>query len=150
MAKTAKTENEINFPAFDTAAASDQIRVITEKGIEQSTQAYAKLKDNTEAAQKAMEESFETAKSASNEWSLKAIASMRANAEAGFDHLEALTSVTTLPNFFEMQTAFARKQAESAAEQMKEMQAASTKAFEEIFKPVKDIYSKTMAEFKAG
>lgn len=149
MAKTAKTEDVVNFPAFDTAAATDQMRTIAEKGIEQSSQAYAKLKDNTEAAQKAIEESFETAKSASNEWSLKAISAMRANAEAGFDHLEALTNVTTLPNFFELQTTFARKQAEITADQMKEMQAASTKAFEDIFKPVKDVYSKAMADVKA-
>ncbi len=150
MAKTAKTDDVVNFPAFDTAAASDQIREIAEKGIEQSTQAYAKIKDNAEAAQKAIEESFETAKSAGNEFSLKAIAVMRANTEAGFDHLEALASVTTLPNFFELQTAFARKQAEATADQLKELQAASTKAFEDIFKPVKDVYSKTLAEFKAA
>lgn len=150
MAKTAKTEDAANFAAFDASAATDQFRVIAEKGLEQSSQAYAKLKDNTEAAQKAMEESFETAKAAGNAWSLKAIANMRANAEAGFDHLEALAGVTTLSNLVELQTAFARKQTEAAADQMKDMQAATTKAVEDAFKPVKDVFSKTVADIKAA
>ncbi len=150
MAKTAKTEDTAAFAAFDAAAATDQIREFAEKGIEQSSQAYSKLKDNTEAAQKAVEESFETAKAAGNEWSKKAISAMRATADANFDHLEALASVTTLPNFFELQTAFARKQAEVATEQVKDMQAASTKALEDVFKPVKDVYSKAMSDIKAA
>lgn len=150
MAKNAKTENTAEFAAFDAAAATDQFRAITEKGIEQSSQAYAKLKDNTEAAQKAMEESFETAKSVSNEWSLKTIAAMRSNADASFDHLEALAGVTTLSNLVELQTAFARKQAETAADQLKDMQAVSTKALEDVFKPVKQAYSKALADIKVA
>ena len=150
MAKTAKNEDAANFAAFDAAAATDQFRVIAEKGLEQSSQAYAKLKDNTETAQKAIEESFETAKAAGNDWSLKAIAAMRANADAGFNHLEALTGVTTLSNLVELQTAFARKQTEVAADQLKDMQAATTKAVEDVFKPVKDAFSKSMNDIKAA
>ncbi|MEX0345709.1 MAG: phasin [Rhizobiaceae bacterium] len=150
MAKIAKTENTAEIAAFDAAAATDQFRAFAEKGIEQSSQAYAKLKDNTETAQKAIEESFETAKSVGNEWSMKAISAMRANADAGFDHLEALAGVTTLSNLVELQTAFARKQAEVAADQVKEMQAASTKAFEDVFKPVKEVYSKAVSDIKAA
>lgn len=150
MAKTAKTEDAANFAAFDAAAATDQFRVVAEKGLEQSSQAYAKLKDNAETAQKAIEESFETAKSAGNDWSLKAISAMRANAEAGFDHLEALAGVSSLSSFVELQTAFARKQTEVAADQLKDMQAATTKAAEEVFKPVKDAFSKSVADIKAA
>ena len=150
MAKTAKTENTAEFAAFDAAAATDQFRAIAEKGIEQSSQAYSKIKDNTETAQKAIEDSFETAKTVSNEWSLKAIAAMRANTEAGFDHLEALAGVTTLAGLVELQTSFARKQAETAADQVKDLQAVSTKAVEDVFKPVKEAYSKTLADIKAA
>ncbi len=150
MAKTAKTENNPEFAAFDAAAATDQFRAFTEKGIEQSGQAYAKLKENAETTQKAFEDSFENAKSVSNEWSLKTIAALRANSEAGFDHLEALSSVTTLSNFVELQTAFARKQAEVAADQIKELQAASTKAVEDVLKPVKEVYSKAVSDIKAA
>ncbi len=150
MAKTAKTENTTEFAAFDAAAATDQFRALTEKGIEQSSQAYSKIKDNTETAQKAIEDSFETAKTVSNEWSMKAIAAMRANAEAGFDHLEAMAGVTTFAGLVELQTAFARKQAEAATDQIKDMQAVSTKAVEDVFKPVKEAYSKTLADIKAA
>lgn len=150
MAKTAKTEEVVNFPAFDASAATDQLREFAEKGMEQSSQAYAQLKDHAEATQKAIEESFETAKAAGNEWSMKTIATMRANTDASFDHLEALAGVTSFSALMEVQTAFARKQAEAAADQMKELQAASTKAFEDAFKPVKDAYAKTMSEIKAA
>lgn len=147
MAKNAKTEN---IPTFDTAAATDQLRTIAEKGMEQSGKAYAALKENTEALQKAVEDSFENAKVAGNDWSLKTIAVMRKNTEAGFDHLEALAGATTLSQFIELQTAFARSQSEAAADQAKEMQAAATKATEELFKPFKDAYSKTMSELKVA
>ena len=150
MAKTAKNENTAEFATFDAAAATDQFRAFTEKGIEQSSQAYAKLKDNTETAQKALEESFENAKTVSNEWSLKSIAAMRANVDAGFDHLGALAGVTTLSNLVELQTAFARKQAEVAAAQMKDLQAVSTRAVEDVFKPVKDAYTRALADIKAA
>src|SRR5690606_20368709 len=119
----AKTE----FSAFDTAAAADQLRALAEQGIEQSGKAYSFLKDNGEAVQKAVEQSFENTRNLGGQLQLKALAAARANAEAGFSHLEALAGVTTYSQFIELQTAFYRRQAESAADQMKELQATATK-----------------------
>lgn len=147
MSKTAKTAE---FPTFDAEKATDQIRAFAEKGVEQSKEAYAKLKTGAETAQKALETSFEQVKTAGNEFSLKSIAAARANTEAGFAHLEALVAAKSLSEVIELQTAFARKAVETAIEQAKDFQAASTKAAEEVSKPFKDVFENGVKELKVA
>jgi len=147
MSKTAKTAE---FPTFDAEKATDQIRAFAEKGVEQSKEAYAKLKTGAETAQKALETSFEQVKTAGSEFSLKSITAARANAEAGFAHLEALVAAKSLSEVIELQTAFARKAVETAIEQAKDFQAASTKAAEEVSKPFKDAFENSVKELKVA
>ena len=147
---TAKTAETIEFPTFDAEKTADQFRAFAEKGVEQSKEAYAKMKTGAEATQKAMETTFETAKSAGNEFSLKSIATARANAEAGFSHLEALAAARSLSEVIELQTAFVRKSVETAVEQAKEFQSTSTKAAEEVSRPFKDVFEKSVKELKVA
>lgn len=147
MTKTAKAAE---FPTFDAEKATDQFRAFAEKGVEQSKEAYAKLKTGAETAQKALELTFEQAKSAGSEFSLKSIAAARANAEAGFSHLEALVGAKSLSEVIELQTAFLRKAVETAIEQTKDFQAASTKAVEDVSKPLKDVFEKSVKELKVA
>ncbi len=147
MTKTAKAAE---FPTFDAEKATDQFRAFAEKGVEQSKEAYAKLKTGAETAQKALESTFEQAKSAGSEFSLKSIAAARANAEAGFSHLEALVGAKSLSEVIELQTAFLRKAVETAIEQTKDFQAASTKAVEDVSKPLKDVFEKSVKELKVA
>jgi phasin len=147
--KTTETET-VEFPAFDAGKATDQFREFAEKGVEQSKEAYAKLKAGAEETQKAIETTFETAKSVGSELSLKTIAALRANAEANFSHLEALVGVKSLSEFVELQTAFLRKRVEMAVEQTKELQSLTTKAATEVSKPVKDAFEKTLKELKVA
>jgi phasin len=153
MSKTAtKTEvaETTEFPAFDAGKATDQIREFAEKGVEQSKEAYAKMKASAEETQKALETTFETAKSAGTELSLKAIAALRANADANFSHLEALVAVKSLSELVELQTAFVRKRVEMTVEQTKELQSLTTKAATEVSKPVKDAFEKAFKELKVA
>ena len=147
MTKTAKAAE---FPTFDAEKATDQFRAFAEKGVEQSKEAYAKLKTGAENAQKALESTFETAKNAGSEFSLKSIAAARSNAEAGFSHLEALVGAKSLSEVIELQTAFVRKAFETAIEQTKDLQAASTKAAEEVSKPLKDVFEKSVKDLKVA
>ena len=149
-AKTAETIENIEFPTFDAGKATDQLRTFAEKGVEQSKEAYAKLKAGAEETQKALESTFETARSAGSELSLKTISALRANAEANFSHLEALVGVKSLSELVELQTAFLRKRVEMTVEQAKEMQAVSTRAAEEISKPVKAVFEKALKELKVA
>jgi phasin len=150
MSRAAKTAETIESASFDMGAATDQFRVMTEKGMEQSREAYARLKNGAEETQKAFETGFETARATGAELSLKTISAMRANAEAAFAHMEALVGVRSVSEFVELQTAFVRKGVEMAVEQAKDMQAVSSKAAEEAAKPVKDVFEKAMRELKVA
>ncbi|RUV73004.1 phasin, partial [Mesorhizobium sp. M5C.F.Ca.IN.020.14.1.1] len=103
MTKTADKTAEIIENAEVPTAATDQFRAVAEKGVEQSKEALSKLATGAEATQKALESSFETAKTAGNELSLKTIAALRANVEASFSHLEALVAVKSPSEFIELQ-----------------------------------------------
>lgn len=143
MSKTAKADNTIEFPSFDAAKATDQFRSFAEKGVEQSKEAYAKMKAGAEEAQKTLETTFETVKAASSEMSLKSIAAMRSNSEAAFAHLEALVGARSIADVVELQTAYLRKRIEMAVDQAKDMQAVSTKAAEDVALPMKAAFEKT-------
>jgi len=149
MAKI-KSAETIEFPAFDATKVTDQFRAFAEKGVEQSKEVYAKMKDSAEEAQKALETSFETAKSAGSEVTLAVISALRTNAEAGFAHLEKLVGASTMAEVIELQTAFLRGQAEKFAEQAKDMQTVATKAVEKASEPVKAAFDKAMKDVKAA
>ena len=148
--KTAETIENIEFPSFDASKATDQIRAFAEKGVEQSKEAYAKLKTGAEETQKVLESTYETAKTVSSDVSLKTIAVLRSNFEAGFSHLEALIGAKSLSEVVELQTAFLRKRVELAVEQAKEFQTVASKAVEDVSKPVKTAFEKALKDIKAA
>ena len=146
----AKSAETFEMPNFDADKATDQLRAFAEKGVEQSKEAYSRLKVGAEDAQKAFESTVESARETGSELSLKSIAALRSNAEAGFSHLEALVAAKSLSEVIELQTAFARKSFEIAVEQVKDFQSASTKAAEQVGKPMKDVFEKTFKELKVA
>lgn len=148
--KTAEFTDTVEFPSFDASKATEQFRTFAEKGVEQSKEAYAKLKTNAEQTQKTFEASFETAKTVSSDLSLKTIATLRANAEAGFSHLEALVGAKSLSEVVELQTAFLRKHVEASVEQAKDFQAVASKAAEDVAKPFKTAFDKAITELKVA
>jgi phasin len=148
--KAADIIGNVEFPSFDTSKATDQFRAFAEKGVEQSKEAYAKLKTGAEETQKALESSFETVKAVSSDLSLKTISVLRTNAEVGFSHLEALVAAKTLSEVVELQTAFLRKRVEMGVEQAKDFQATATKAAEDVTKPMKTAFEKAMKELKVA
>jgi phasin len=154
MAKTAEKTAEfienIEFPSFDASKATDQMRAFAEKSVEQSKEAYTKLKTGAEETQKALETTFETAKSVSGDLSQKTLSALRANAEAGFDHLEALFGAKTLSDVIELQTSFLRKRVEASVEQAKDFQAAASKAAEKVSAPMKTVFEKAVKELKVA
>jgi phasin len=148
--KTADTIENVEFPSFDASKATDQIRAFAEKGVEQSKEAYAKLKTGAEETQKVLESTYETAKTVSSDLSLKTIAALRANADAGFSHLEALVGARSLSEVVELQTAFVRKQVEASVKQAKDFQTVAAKAAEDVSKPVKAAVEKAFNELKVA
>ncbi len=154
MSKTATKTSEfgenIEFPSFDASKATDQFRAFAEKGVEQSKEVYSKMKSGAETAQKTLESTFETAKTAGSDMTLKAVAAMRTNAELGFNHVEQLVGVKSISELLELQTAFLRKGVEMAVEQAKDFQAASAKAAEDVSKPMKELFEKAAKDLKVA
>ncbi len=148
--KTVETNETVEFPSFDASKAADQVRAFAEKGVEQSKEAYAKLKTGAEEAQKAFESTYETVKTVGSDLSLKTISALRTNAEASFSHLEALVAAKSLSEVVELQTAFLRKSVETAVEQAKQMQAVTSKAAEDVSKPIKGAFEKAIKELKVA
>lgn len=148
--KTAEFADTVEMPSFDVSKATDQFRAFAEKGVEQSKEAYAKLKTGAEEAQKSIETSYETARNVSAELSLKAISALRTNAETGFAHLEALASAKSLSEIVELQTAYLRKRVELTVEQAKDFQTVASKAAEDVSKPVKTAFEKALKDLKAA
>ncbi|RWA62378.1 phasin [Mesorhizobium sp.] len=141
-------------PTFDPSKATAEFRAAAEKGVEQSVEqskeVLAKFKAGSEDAQKALESSFETAKAVGSDLSLKTIAILRANTEATFSHFEALATVKSPAEFVDLQTAFVSKQVETAVQQTKELQAVTTKAVEDLSKPIKSAFEKALKDLKAA
>lgn len=153
MSKTPKSTDvieNVEFPSFDVSKASDQVRAFAEKGVEQSKEAYAKLKTGAEEAQKTLENTYETAKTVSADLSLKTISALRANAEANFSHLEALVGAKSISEVVELQTSFLRKRVEMAVEQAKDFQAVASKAAEDVGAPLKTAFEKAVKELKVA
>ncbi len=145
-----KTIENVEFPTFDASKATDQFRAFAEKGVEQSKEAYAKLKSGAEETQKAFEASYKSVRAVSSEMSLKTIAALRANAEANFAHLEALVGARSLSEVIELQTSFLRNRVEMGVEQAKDFQAIATKAAEDVSRPLKSVVEKTFQGLKAA
>ena len=153
MAKAAEKPemlDNVEFPTFDASKATDQFRAFAEKGVEQSKEAYDKMKNSAEETQKVLESTFETAKAVSNDLSLKTISALRANTEAGFSHLEALLGAKSVSEVIELQTSYLRKRVEMTVEQARDIQSVSTKAVEEVGKPIKAVFEKALKELKAA
>lgn len=146
MTKTSETATE--FLAVDPSKATEQLRVIAEKSVEQSKEALAKFQSGAEDVQKVIKSTFETAQSVGNEFSQKTVAALRANAEAHFSHFEALVGAKSLSEVIDLQTAFLRKRVEMGVGQVKEFQAFATKAATDVSKPAKDIFERSLKDFK--
>ncbi|WP_027055627.1 phasin [Mesorhizobium erdmanii] len=149
---TGKTETieNVEFPTFDPSKATEQVRAVADQGVEQSKEVFSKLSSDAETTQRAFESTFDMAKATSKEMLLKTIAALEANAEAGFTHLEALVAVKSPSKFFELQTAFVRKQIENSAEQAKALQALMLRATEDVSKPIKDAFETALKVRKAA
>ncbi|MDX8478908.1 phasin [Mesorhizobium sp. VK24D] len=147
--KTETIEN-VESATFDPSEAAEQVRAVAEQGVEQAKEAFSKLQSDSETTQKAFESTLEIAKTTRNEVSLKTIAALRANAEAGFAHLEALVAVKSPAEFFELQAAFVNKQIDVSIEQAKILQGVMLRAGEDASKPIKDAFEKALKDLKAA
>src|SRR4029450_3542087 len=91
MSKTTETTKNTEFATFDPAKTADQFRAVAEQGVVQSKEALAKFNTDAERTQKALQSSFENAKTVGSELSLRTITTLRANAQPRDSHLARTT-----------------------------------------------------------
>lgn len=127
---------------MDPAKLSETFRAMTQKSMEQSKEAYARMKAAAEDATRTLESTMENAHQGSLQLSKKAIEAMRNNAEMGFDHLDRLMSAKSVAEMIEMQTSYVRKQIETATDQTKEMQALTQSVAQDMMKPGRQAFQK--------
>jgi phasin len=146
----AKMEDVFSISSFDPSKFADSFRDFAEKGSQQSRDAYAKMKSAGEEAGKTLETAVQTAQAGAAEIGHQAIGALRTSTENSLSHMDALLSVKSVAEFFELQTSFLRKQAELTIEQAKAMQETSKLVAEKLAKPSKEAAEKAMASFKAA
>lgn len=146
MAK--KTEDAFSVNAFDPGKIAGSFRDLAEKGAEQSRTAYARMKTAAEDAGKTVEATVQSVQAGSVDLGLKTIEAVRINTESSLSHLEALLGVKSVAELVELQTAFLRKQAETAMEQARTLQDASRKLAETMRRRTKRTGSRHFARWR--
>ena len=138
--------------AFETAAApvreiQENVRKATEKGFEQSREAYARVKTAAEDATHSIETSYASATKGIVAINTKAIDALRANADAAFDLYKSLLGVKSVSEAITLQSEHARKQFEAVTFQGKEISSLAQKVAADSFEPLRATFGKT---FTAG
>ncbi|MBC8129388.1 MAG: phasin family protein [Rhizobiaceae bacterium] len=127
---------------MDPTKMSETFRAMTQKSMEQSKEAYSRMKLAADDATRALETTMEHAHQGSLSLSKKAIEAMRSNAEMGFAHLEKMMGAKSFAEVIEMQTSYVRKQIEMSTDQSKDMQALTQSVAQDMMKPGREAFQK--------
>jgi phasin len=147
-----KTEETVN-------EATDTVRKITdaaparemaEKTVQQAKDGYARFKSAAEETTDALEDAYATASKGYKDLGRKSVELTRSNINAHFDFLNALLAAKSVSQAIELQTSYARQQANAFAGQAKELSALAQKAASEGAKPLQNIATKSFSYAKAS
>ncbi|WP_061930759.1 phasin family protein [Aureimonas sp. AU22] len=131
---------------LDPSKMGEAFRTMTQKSIEQSKEAYARMKSAADQATQTLEATIENAHSGSLNLTKRALEGMRAQAEMNFAHMEKLASAKSMAEFMELQTSYMRRQVEMVADQAKEMQALSQSVAQDVIRPGRDAAQKATGQ----
>ncbi len=119
------------------AQATDGLREVADKGIAQAKVNVDKAKAATNEGADLFKNSYATAAKGATDYNLKFIEIARANTNTAFDYAHAMMAVKSVPEFFELSTAHARKHFELMTAQTKELTALAQKMTTDIAEPLK-------------
>lgn len=146
MAQPKPKSDSIETP-FETVAKLEvpaAVRDFAEKGVAQAKDAYAKFKLAADETSDLIEGTYSTASKGVTALGQKALETARTNTNASFDHALSLLGVKTLSDAIELNTAFLRKQAETATQQVKEFSELAQKLSTEAAGPIKAQFEKAL------
>lgn len=124
----------------------ESVRKVAERGLEQTRSAYDQFRTATEEATGSFETSYAAAAKGLHEFNAKAIDALKSNADATFELMKALMSVTTVSEAITLQTEHARKQFEALTLQTKELAEIAKKVATETAEPLKTSVVKTFGK----
>ena len=119
------------------AQTMDGFREIGDKGLAQAKVSFDKAKAATDEGTDLFKNSYATAAKGAADYNLKFIEIARANTNTAFDYAHAMLAVKSVPEFFELSTAHARKHFETMTAQTQELAALVQKMTTDIAEPLK-------------
>jgi len=123
----------------------EMFRNVAEQGLNQTREAYSKMKVAAEEATDAIEESFGKSREGVMEFQRKSLEISKANADAAFDLMRQLLGATSVTDAFQLQSAFVRERFESLVDYSKDVQATYEKVANEASKPAKALFERAVA-----
>jgi phasin len=137
---------KFDLPKFDlpNMELPEAFREMTEKGVAQVRDSYAKAKVASEEAGELLESTYATVAKGATEYNRKLIEFARINTRAAFDYTQGLLGAKSPAEFIELATAHARKQFDIVAEQNKELCALAQETATAAAKPIKTSVSKVI------
>ncbi|WP_235919025.1 phasin [Aureimonas psammosilenae] len=127
---------------MDPAKMNEAFRTMTQRSMEQSREAYGRMKTAAEEATRTLENTMESAHNNSLQLSKRAIDAMRRNADLGFSHLERLMAAKSFAEVIELQTRYVRQQIETSTDQAKEMQSLTQSIAQDLLKPGREAFQR--------
>jgi phasin len=126
-------------PKFDVPNMEmpEAFREMTEKGVAQAKDTYAKAKVASEEAADLIQNTYATVAKGATDYNLKLIEIARTNTRAAFDYADELLGVKSPSEFIELSTAQMRKQFDIASAQNKQLFALAQEMATEAAKPIK-------------
>ena len=124
---------------------ADGFREIADKGIVQAKANFDKAKAATDEGSDLFKNSYATAAKGATDYNLKFIEIARANTNTAFDYAHAMLAVKSVPEFFELSTAHARKHFEMMTAQTQELTALAQKMTTDITEPLKTGVTRTFS-----
>ncbi|MGH6925148.1 MAG: phasin [Propylenella sp.] len=143
----AAIEAAFAYPKFE---VPEIVRSLAEQGLKQTREVYARAKNAAEEATDLLEDSLETSRKSMRDAQFKTLDMAKANADATFELLRQLLTVTSVSDAVQLQTAFARERFEAFVDFSKDVQEMMSKAGAEAGKPAKAILDKTLSFAKAA
>ena len=126
----------------------ESVRVLAEKTVNQSREAYERGKDALEEAIDALERSFDAAGQGATAFNRKLIDLAQRNLNSGFDLAKSLAGAKTLGEIVELQSAFIRHQFDVFASQASEIRALTSKIAADTTEPIKNQVSRSFDSFR--
>ncbi len=116
---TKQTEEMLK--AAQDMAVPEGIQKALEDSLTQSKKAYSKLTDSAQEANKALEKAYETTQKSTKKITDKILSQASENTAAAFEAAEAMVQTKSVPEAFQIQSEFLKKQMEIFGNQSKEI-----------------------------